>query len=173
MHSIDWLSVRRRTVGAAALLMALVIAGVWAGNLYLTASVGEALQADTLYLTLLAFGWLEILASVVILAGWAIGWWTHRPLWAPGVLAVVIGMTLHWGWWLIDRKVDLFGTAGFNDPDPELVRRAAVRMWAMLGCDAVAVLLLLVGAVLLLRGARPDPDRQEDPQPTRAMTDAA
>jgi hypothetical protein len=69
------------------------------------------------------------------------------------VLFVVLGMALHWGWWLLDRRVDLFGTSGFPDPDAELFRRAAVRMWVMFGIDSLSVAFLLLGAVLLLRRA--------------------
>ncbi len=157
MHlaDINWLPVLRRTVGIAAIVMALAVAAVWAVNLSMTtAAVAEA-GANGFYFALLTLAWLEIITAFAVLAGLAVGGWLHRPLWAPGVFAVVVGMAMHWGWWVLDRKVDLFGTSGFNDPDPELVRRAAVRMWVMLGFDSLAVLLLLLGGALLLRRARP------------------
>ena len=148
---LDWLPILRRTVGTAAIVMALAVAGVWAGNVVLTRIVVETVGADRVIDTLTTLGWIEIIAGAAVVLGLAAGLWFHRPLWAPGVLAVVLGMALHWGWWVLDRKVDLFGTSGFNDPDPELLQRAAVRMWVMFGADAVAVLLLLFGAVLLFR----------------------
>jgi hypothetical protein len=155
MHSadIDWLPNLRRTVGAAAIVMALAVVAVWAGNVALTKDVVESLGPDAIINLLTTLGWIEIVAGAVVVLGLAAGQWFHRPLWAPGVLFVVLGMALHWGWWLLDRRVDLFGTYGFNDPDPELLRRAAVRMWVMFGVDALSVVLLLVGAVLLLRRA--------------------
>jgi hypothetical protein len=155
MHwpDVDLLPILRRTVGAAAIAMALGVVAVWVGNLSMTKEVLEALGTDGFISLLTALGWIEIVAGAVVVLGLAAGQWVHRPLWAPGVLFVVLGMALHWGWWLLDRKVDLFGTSGFNDPDPELFRRAAVRVWVMLGVDSLAVALLLVGAVLLLRRA--------------------
>ena len=153
MHlaDLDWLPILRRIVGTAAVAMALAVIGVWVGNFALRGQGAENPGAGGLLTMLLVLGWIEIVMGAVVLLGFAIGLWFHRFLWAPGVLAVVFGMSLYWGWWLLDRRVDLFGTSGFNDPDPELFRRAVVRMWVMLGVDALAVLLLLVGAVLLLR----------------------
>jgi hypothetical protein len=148
---LDKLSILRRTVGTAAAVMAFAVVAVWAGNFGLTEEVVEALGADAIINLLTTLGWIEIVAGAVVVLGLAAGQWFHRPLWAPGVLFVVLGMALHWGWWLLDRRVDLFGTSGFNDPDPELLRRAAVRMWVMLGIDSLAVVLLVLGAVLLLR----------------------
>lgn len=156
MHlaDVDWLPILRRTVGAAAILMALAVVGVWVGNFALIGQAAEATGAGAGLETLLVLGWVEIIAAAAVVLGLAVGLWFHRPLWAPGVLFVVLGMALHWGWWFLDRRVDMFGTSGFNDPDPELFRRAAVRMWVMLGFDSLAVLLLLLGAVLLFRRAR-------------------
>ena len=166
MHSpdTDWLPILRRTVGAAAMVMALGIVAVWAGNVAMTPEVLEALGVDGYRTLLTALGWIEIVAGAVVVLGLAAGQWFHRPLWAPGVLFVVLGMALHWGWWLLDRRVDLFGTSGFNDPDPELFRRAAVRMWVMLGIDALSVALLVFGAVLLVRraGRSGKPDAPSD-----------
>jgi len=155
MHwaDIDWLPILRRTVGAAAIVMALAVVAVWAGNFAITKEVVESLGPDAIINLLTTLGWIEIVAGAVVVLGLAAGQWFHRPLWAPGVLFVVLGMALHWGWWLLDRRVDLFGTSGFTDPDPELLRRAAVRVWVMLGIDSFSVALLLVGAVLLLRRA--------------------
>ncbi|HEY3546497.1 MAG TPA: hypothetical protein VGK17_10440 [Propionicimonas sp.] len=155
MHSPnpDWLPILRRTVGAAAIVMALGVVAVWAGNFAITKEAVEALGPDIIVNLLTMLGWIEIVAGAVVVLGLAVGQWFHRPLWAPGVLFVVLGMALHWGWWLLDRRVDLFGTSGFTDPDPELVRRAALRVWVMLAIDSFSIALLLVGAVLLLRRA--------------------
>ncbi len=152
MHlaDVDWLPILRRTLGIAAVVMALGVVSVWIAN-FAIGQVAQIAGADNTLILLMTLGWIEIVAGGVVLLALAAGLWFHKPLWAPGVLAVVLGMALHWGWWFLDRKVDLFGTAGFNDPDPELVRRAAVRMWVMFGIDALAVGLLLLGAVLLFR----------------------
>ena len=153
MHraDVDLLPLLRRTVGGSAIVMALAVVAVWAGNFLLTAEVVEALGPEAIINLLRTLGWIEIVAGAVVVLGVAAGQWVHRPLWAPGVLFVVLGMALHWGWWLLDRRVDLFGTSGFNDPDPELLRRATVRVWVMFGIDSLAVVLLLLGAALLLR----------------------
>ena len=147
----DWMPILRRTVGTAAIVMALAVVGVWAGNFSLTRVVVETVGTDTVMGALTTLGWIEIVAAGAVVLGLAAGLWFHRLLWAPGVLAVVLGMVLHWGWWGLDREVDLFGTSGFNDPDPELLQRAAVRMWVMFGADAIALTLLFFGAVLLFR----------------------
>jgi len=147
----DWIPILRRTVGTAAIVMGLAVVGVWAGNFSLTKVVVESVGTDLVIGALTTLGWIEIIAAGAVVLGLAAGLWFHRLLWAPGVLAVVLGMALHWGWWGLDREVDLFGTSGFNDPDPELLQRAAVRMWVMFGADAVALILLFFGAVLLFR----------------------
>lgn len=169
MHlaTVDRLTVLRLAVGVAALIMAAAVVAVWAANFSIAGPAPATVDSAGIYYSLVTLGWVEIVAGAAVLAGMATGWWLHRPLWAPGVLAVVLGMTLHWGWWLLDRNVDFFGTTGFNDPDPELVRRATVRMWAMLGFDAAAVLLLLLGGILLLRRARPEhsgPKAADEPE---------
>lgn len=170
MHwaDVDWLPILRRTVGAAAMMMALAVVAVWAGNFALTKEVVDALGVDTVINLLTALGWIEIVAAALVVLGLAAGQWFHRVLWAPGVLFVALGMALHWGWWLLDRKVDMFGTVGFHDhdPDPELLRRAAARMWVMFGIDAVAVVFLVLGAVLLFRRAASS--RQADPASDRS-----
>lgn len=158
----DWLPILRRTVGSAAIVMALAVVGVWAGNVAITRFAVEAAGASLALDTLMTLGWIEIVAGAAVVLGLAAGLWLHRPLWAPGVLAVVLGMALHWGWWVLDRKVDLFGTSGFNDPDPELLRRAAVRMWVMFGADSLAILLLLFGAALLFRTKSGQADAPSD-----------
>jgi len=116
MHwaDIDWLPILRRTVGAAAIVMALAVVAVWAGNFAITKEVVESLGPDAIINLLTTLGWIEIVAGAVVVLGLAAGQWFHRPLWAPGVLFVVLGMALHWGWWLLDRRVDLFGTSGFT-----------------------------------------------------------
>lgn len=168
MHlaELDWLPILRRSVGAAAVVMALAVIGVWLGNLALRGQLVENPGMSSILDLLLVLGWIEIVTGAAVLLGIAAGLWFHRPLWAPGVLAVVLGMSLYWGWWLLDRRVDLFGTSGFNDPDPELFRRAVVRMWVMLGVDILAVVLLVVGAVLLLRrtGRSGQADPASDPR---------
>lgn len=153
MHwpDVDLLPLLRRTVGAAAIVMSLAIVAVWVGNFALTREAVAAFGPDAIITLLTTLGWIEIVAGAVVVLGLAAGQWVHRPLWAPGVLFVVLGMALHWGWWLLDRRVDVFGTSGFTDPDPELLRRAAVRLWVMFGIDVLSIVLLLVGAVLLLR----------------------
>jgi hypothetical protein len=150
----DWMPILRRTVGTAAIVMALAVVGVWAGNVAVAGDVVQTVGNDLVINTLMTLGWIEIVTGAVVVLGLAAGLWFHRPLWAPGVLAVVLGMALHWGWWVLDREVDLFGTSGFNDPDAELLHRAAVRMWVMFGADALAVVLLVIGAVLLFRTSR-------------------
>lgn len=147
----DWPTILRRTVGSAAIVMALAVVGVWGGNVAITQFAVDAGGASPALDALMTLGWIEIVAGAAVVLGLAAGHWFHRPLWAPGVLAVILGMALHWGWWVLDRQVDLFGTSGFNDPDLELFRRAAVRMWVMFGADTLAVLLLLFGAFLLFR----------------------
>lgn len=151
LAEFDWLPILRRVVGVAAVAMALAVVGVWGGNFALRAAANQADGLDRILDRLLVLGWVEIVAGIAVLLGLTAGLWLHRPLWAPGVLPVVLGMVLHWGWLLLDRRVDLFGTSGFSDPDPELVRRAVARMWVMFAADSLAVLLLLLGAVLLIR----------------------
>ena len=104
------------------IVMALAVVGVWMGNFAPPRAGRQKPRAQDAGLeTLLVLGWVEIIAAAAVVLGLAVGLWFHRPLWAPGVLFVVLGMALHWGWWLLDRKVDMFGTVRLQRPRPRAV----------------------------------------------------
>jgi len=160
-----WWPILHLVVALSAIAHGLIIVVVWVANLLLA---GDEEVAPEILSTLLVLGWVEIGLGVLVLAGLAVGTWLHRPLWARGVASVILGMVLHWGWWLIDRRFDVFGTAGLSAGDPALISRLEARLWTMLAVDAVSVVLLVLGGVLLLRH-RPRPvaevnDAATDPQ---------
>lgn len=151
-------SVLARVVAIAAIALGLCIVAVWVTNLALTKAVTDADPADPVVMAMAVLGWVELGLAVVVVAGLATGAWLHRPLWARGVASVIVGMALHWGWWLLDRRVDLFGTSSVDLSPADLVARVEARMWTTLGIDVAAVLALLLGGVLLLLHRRPDHD---------------
>lgn len=143
-----------RVVAIAAIALGLCIVLVWVTNLALLRAATDAVGTDGIVTAMIVLGWVELGLSIVLLGGLATGVWLHRPLWARGVASVTIGLVLHWGWWLLDRRVDLFGTVGADPASPDLAARIEARMWTTLAVDAVAVVALLLGGVLLLRHAR-------------------
>ncbi len=145
---IGWWPILHLVVALSALAHGLIIVLVWAVNLALA---GDRVAAAGVVGTMLALGWVEIALGALVIGGLAVGTWLHRPLWGRGVASVILGMVLHWGWWLIDRRFDVFGTAALAVGDPALVGRLEARLWTMLAVDVVSVLLLLLGGFLLLR----------------------
>lgn len=160
----------RLGVGGAAVAFALVVAGGWYANLALSGTLPTGLGEDALVRLLRAIGWAELGLTGVVAVGVAAGAWLHRPFWARGLAPVVVGMLLHWGWWLLDRRIDVFATAELAAGDPALLGRLEARMWTALVVDAVALLALLVGGALLL-WPRPTPKpgarRRADQAPAR------
>lgn len=166
-------SVLARVVAVAAVALGLCIVAVWVANLALTKAVTDEVGAEPIVMAMAVLGWVELGLAVVVVAGLATGAWLHRPLWARGVASVIVGMVLHWGWWLLDRRVDLFGTSGPDLSPAELVARVDARMWTTLGIDVAAVLALLLGGVLLLLHRRPDPDAVPDDSPDELAVTSA
>jgi hypothetical protein len=146
-----WWPVLQFVVAIAAMALGVSVVLVWAANFALTEAVTSTIGEDAVVTSMQVLGWVELGLSVVVLAGLAVGAWLHRPLWARGVASVIVGMVLHWGWWVLDRRFDLFGMAALSEGDPLLVARAEARLWAMLTIDVVAVLALVLGGVLLVR----------------------
>ncbi|MFT4109982.1 hypothetical protein [Propionicimonas sp.] len=153
----------RLVVAAAAIAQALCLVLVWIVNLWLSAALVDEVGADGIVLALSVLGWVELALGVVVLGGLAVGVWLHRPLWARGVATVTLGMVLHWGWWLADRRFDLFGLDRIDIADPAYLGRVEVRLWANLGVDVVAVAALVLGGVLLLRHQPAAKDRAAAP----------
>jgi hypothetical protein len=146
-----WWPVLQFVVAIAAMALGVSVVLVWAANFALTEAVASTIGEDAVVASMQVLGWVELGLSVVVLAGLAVGAWLHRPLWARGVASVIVGMVLHWGWWVLDRRFDLFGMAALPEGDPLLVARAEARLWTMLAIDVVAVLALVLGGVLLVR----------------------
>jgi hypothetical protein len=146
-----WWPVLQFVVAIAAMALGVSVVLVWAANFALTEAVTSTIGEDAVVTSMQVLGWVELGLSVVVLAGLAVGAWLHRPLWARGVASVIVGMVLHWGWWVLDRRFDLFGMAALSEGDPLLVARAEARLWTMLTIDVVAVLALVLGGVLLVR----------------------
>lgn len=162
-----WWPLLHVVVACAAIGQGVCLVLVWAANLALA---GDA-AAEGVVAAMQWLGWLELALSVLVVGGLAVGAWLHRPLWARGVAAVILGMALHWGWWLLDRRVDMFATTVPGDVTPELLARVELRLWTMLGVDALSLLLLVLGGVLLLwhRSARrAEPDAAGQPLPADA-----
>lgn len=140
----------RFVVAGSSLLLGLTLVAVWVANLALSRTVEDTTDGNTVVATMLVLGWVVIVLTVVVVLGLAVGAWLHRPLWARGIALVMIGMVLYWGWWLLDRRVDLFGMTSLAADDPVLYVRAEARLWTTFGIDVVAILALLAGGVLLL-----------------------
>ncbi len=159
-----WWHRMRRAVAVASITFGLSLVGAWLASVSLSGQVTDEAGAAGVRSWLQFLGWLEIGLSVVVIGGLAAGAWLHRPLWARGVATVIVGMVLHWGWWVLDRRFDLFGTSGLTEGDPALVVRTEVRLWAMLAADALAVLALVVGGLVLLWHRDPA-ERRDDEGP--------
>jgi hypothetical protein len=157
---VGWWPILHLVVALSAIAHGLIIVLIWVANLALA---GDTAATESIVGAMLVLGWVEIGLGVLVIAGLAVGTWLHRPLWARGVALVIIGMVLHWGWWLIDRRIDVFGTSALVEGDPALVTRLEARLWTMLAIDAVSVLLLVLGGALLIwHRPRPVPDFDED-----------
>lgn len=160
----------RFVVAWASLLLGLTLVAVWAANLALRGTPDDTADGNAIIAAMLVQGWVVIVLTAVVVIGLAVGAWLHRPLWARGVALVMTGMVLYWGWWLLDRRIDLFGMGTLEASDPNLYARAEARLWTTLGVDVVAVLALLAGGVLLLRHREPVVEADSEPELVHADT---
>lgn len=162
----QWL---RLVVAWSSLATALALVLVWIGNFVLDTTAPDG-SAQVVLESLDILGWFELATSVVAILGLAVGVWFHKPLWARGVALVMIGLAIHWGWWILDRTVDVFGLGMLDPSDPQIVQRVSIRFWLTFALDLVAVPLLVAGGVALLRHPMPDlesfePDFPDDEPP--------
>lgn len=160
-RDLDWLAIVRRATGVAALVVAGASALNVASNFLIIEPVLLALGADGIHLALQTVWWLQVAASLVVLVGLIAGWRLDRPVWARGVTPVALGMVVLWGWWLLNRYVDLWGWSSLSPEqvehsadDPELLRLSYLSVFTWVAVEIVAIVLLVVGAVRLLRPAR-------------------
>jgi hypothetical protein len=140
-----WWPILHLVVALSAIAQGVIFVLVWAANL---AFAQDPEGGEVIVSAMVALGWVEIGLAGVVVIGLAVGAWLHRPLWARGVASVILGMVLHWGWWLLDRKVDVFGT--WNVEVADLAVRLERRLWTMLAVDVAAVVALVLGGLLLL-----------------------
>lgn len=149
----QWL---RLVVAWSSLATALALVLVWIGNFALGATPQEV-GAPLVLESLDVLGWFELGTSSVAILGLAVGVWFHKPLWARGVALVMIGLALHWGWWIIDRTVDVFSLGTLDPSDPQLLQRVSIRFWLTFALDLVALPCLIIGGIALLRHPLLDP----------------
>lgn len=166
-RELDWLSIIRRATGIAALVVAVAVVLTWVLQFTIVEPVLDAVGAEFIGWTFSVLYWLKLGGFLVVLAGLIVGWRLERPVWARGVTLVALGMVVLWGWELLVRNVDLWGWSRLGEeqlqrvpPDPEVLRIGYVSVFAAMAVEAIAVALLLVGAVRLLRA-----DRAREPAP--------
>lgn len=167
MGELDWLAIVRRATGVAAIVVAAALTLTTALNFLLIEPVLSAVGAEAIGFAFDSLWWLQIIGSLVVLAGLIAGWRLDRPVWARGVTPVALGMVVLWGWLLLNRHVDLWGWSRLTQEqvdrlpaDPELLRLSYLSTFTWVTIHALAVALLVVGAVRLLRA-----DRAREPAP--------
>lgn len=137
-----------RIAGLAALVMAWLIILGWAVTLPgLRASGAVDASAGTM---LLLPG--RVAASLALVATF-VAYWVRVPDARRGLPQVVIGLFLHWGWWLFVTSVNLWGIHPWVLVVPRLL---GIEAWSPLmvnlGMDALAALLVFLGGVAILEG---------------------
>jgi hypothetical protein len=110
--------------------------------------------------------WLDLLASIVVVVGLILGWRLARPVWAQGLVPAALGLVVHWGWWKLNKAVDLWGfnryAADGSGIDPELLRLGVLATGVSIAVSVAAIALLTYGGVRILRSPLPTPE----PEPT-------
>jgi hypothetical protein len=158
----------QRVTGVAALVGAAAIALSWVANFLIIQPIIDVIGVDGFSWIFAGVFWLKGLASLAVLAGLAAGWRLSRPLWASGLIPVALGLVLQWGWWLLDRQVDLWGMSRYGVDDatgevrPELSQLAALSTTVSLAVSVVAIALLVFGGLRVLRSPISSRDEGSD-----------
>jgi hypothetical protein len=135
------------------------IAGLTAGvgmltslvlNLILVPTVIDAVGVDALTVWFSVAAWLTIGGSAAALVGYGWGRWLSRPFWVRGLLPLLAGLGLGWGWYLLNRYVDLWGFSIRPDGASGAPGAAILSTVVILGVSAVAAVLVMFGAIRVL-----------------------
>lgn len=149
--------VAARATGIAAIVVAVTEGLGWVGQFSIVEPVIAVIGAEGFFWIFRILWIIELVATAVAAAGLIVGWRCSRPLWARGVGLVAAGLLLNWGWWALDRYVDLWGyrqivTTG-DEPNPELVRISLIELGVSVAVSVAVIVLLLWGGRRLLAAA--------------------
>lgn len=169
----DWLPVISRVTGVAAIVVGAAKVVNWALEFAMTEAVLAAVGGAEGWVAMMTSLWiLRVAASAVVLAGLIAGWRLDRPVWARGVTPVALGMVVLWGWWTVDRYVDVWGWSRLTPEqlertpaDPELLRLGYLSTFGALAIDLLAVVLLVAGGLRLSQAGRALAEPGERPVP--------
>ncbi len=151
------LSVAARVTGIAAIVLGAAELLSWVASFSMVEPVVAVIGSHGFFLFFEVLWIVMVAATAVAAAGLIVGWRWSRPLWAPGIGLIASGLVLRWGWWLLDRFVDIWNIARFTgaDPaDPELVWTGQAALLVDVGVSIVVIVLLLWGGRRLLAAAR-------------------
>lgn len=158
LRELDWLAIIRRTTGVAAVIVAVAAVLTWVLQFAIVEPGLEVVGAEFFHWGFSILYWLQLGGLFVVLACLIVGWRLDRPVWARGVTPVALGMVVLWGWALLRRNLDLWGWSRLSQEqleripaDPEVLRIGYLSTFTAVAVDAIAVALLVFGAVRLLR----------------------
>jgi hypothetical protein len=150
------MDILRRVTGVAALTAAgAMLAGLVWGFLIIQPVI-DLIGADGIGIVGDVSFTLEAVASATVVVGAVLGWRLHRPVWVRGLLPTLGGLTLNWGWWLLDRNVDLWGVDRFltedgGPPSPELLQLGLIATSVIVAISLLAIGLVGYGGNQILR----------------------
>lgn len=151
------LSVAARVTGIAAVVLGAAELLSLAAGFSLTQAAYAVLGTDGFFWIFQILWIIKVAATAVVAAGLIVGWRQAPLLWTPGIGQVALGLVVNWGWWAVDRFVDVWQLGRFTgvDPsDPDLVNTLRAAEWVNLAADVVSVALLISGGIRLLVRAR-------------------
>lgn len=147
-----------RVTGIAAIVVAVAEGLSWVGQFSIVEPVIAVIGAEGFFWIFRILWIARLVATAVAAAGLVVGWRCSHPLWARGVGMVAAGLLLGWGWWALERYVDLWGYRRIvvtgDEPSPELIRISQIELGVDVAISVVVIVLLLWGGRRLLAGAR-------------------
>jgi len=164
------LAIVQRVTATAALVAAGGLSLGLIFNFLIIQPIVDAIGADGINLALELVWWPTVLASLVVVLGLIFGWRLAQPVWARGLVPSALGLVINWGWWKLDRAVDLWGfnrfTSQGDDLAPELFRLGLIATVVNVSISVVAIALLTYGGVRILRSPLLAPTPNPESEPT-------
>ena len=146
-----------RVAGIAAIVLGAAELLSWVVGFSMTEAAVAAIGGDA-FAGILHIDWIvKLVATAVVAAGLFVGWRQAPLLWTPGIGQVALGLVVRWGWWAVDRYVNVWHLErfiGVDPADPDLLNTLRASEWVNMATSVVAVALLLSGGIRLVVRAR-------------------
>lgn len=145
----------KRATGIAGLVAGGGMVVSLALNFSLTPAVVDTIGVEALTMMFNGAAWLTNIGSLAVLIGFGWGRWLSRPFWARGLVPLLLGLGVGWGWYLLNRYVDLWGVQAQLASGVEVPAVGWLPTVVIFAVSTAAAVLVVFGAVRVLGSPLP------------------